>query len=112
MKDHNDIRMPLELIDANVGKETLGMFLAPDGSRKEQYQAMQDKVTKWTAKIWAGIITPRDAFHSIFTTIMKSLEYPICVATFTRKECNKLVKPIFNVALPKAYICRTIPHAL
>ena len=100
--DHEDIRKDLELVNANVGKETLGMFLVPDGNVTDQLKALQDKVTTWTSQIQSGSIPPKDAFHSISTTIMKTLEYPICATTFTRIECNKLVKPIHDAAFPKA----------
>ena len=51
-------------------------------------------------------------FHTIPTTIMKSLEYPLAALSLTQAECNKLVRPIFNAALPQSKICRNFPHAL
>ena len=112
VRDHEDIRMELELVDANVGKETLGMFIAPDGSMDDQMKALKKKVNKWTASIRSGIIPPKDAFDSISTTIMKTLQYPACATTFTRQECASLTKLIHDTALPKAHICRAIPNAI
>ena len=40
VKDHQDIREELELFDADIGKETLGMWLAPDGSMKVQIEEL------------------------------------------------------------------------
>ena len=51
VKNHEDIREDLDLIDADVGKETLGMFIAPDGSMRDQLKAMKKKVTTWTSHI-------------------------------------------------------------
>ena len=110
VKNHEDIREDLDLIDANVGKETLGMFMAPDGTMKDQNKAMKKKVTTWTSHVRSGTIPPRDALRCISSTITKTLEYPICVTTFTKKECNQLVKPIHDAAFPKVRLCRTIPH--
>ena len=112
VKNHEDIREELELVDAHIGKETLGIFLAPDGNMQDQLKALKTKVHKWTSCIRTGTIPPSNAFQSISSTIMKTLEYPLCATTFTRKECNSLVKPIHDAALPKARICRTIPHAI
>ena len=102
VKDHENIRTELELVDATVGKETLGMFLAPDGNMQDQFKALQRKVNSWCTNIRTGSIPPQDAFHSISTNIMKTLEYPLCATTFTREECNKLVKPIHDSTFPKA----------
>ena len=112
VRNHEDTREELELVDAHVGKETLGMFLAPDGNMDSQFKALKKKVDKWTASIRTGIIPTVDAFRSISSTIMKTLEYTTCATTFSRKECAKLVKPIHDAALPKSHICRTIPNAI
>ena len=112
VKDHEDVRKDLKLIDAHVGMETLGMFLAPDGNMKDEIKALKKKVSTWCSQIRSGNIPPQDAFQSISTRIMKTLEYPLCATTFTRSECNNLVKPIHDAAFPKAHICRTIPHAI
>lgn len=108
VKNHEHLRENLELINAHEGKEMLGMFLAPDGSLKEQLKEMKKKVTKWTAAIRSGNVPSHDAFNSIASTIMKTLEYPLCATTYTRRECANLVKPIHDTALPKARICQTI----
>ena len=105
VKNHEDIREDLDLIDADVGRETLGMFIAPDGTMRDQVKAMKSKVTTWTAHVRTGTIPPRDALRCISSTIMKTLEYPICATTLTRKECNKLVKPIHDAAFPKVRLC-------
>ena len=49
VKNHEDIREELDLINADKGEETLGMFLAPDGSLKDQMREMKKNVTKWIA---------------------------------------------------------------
>ena len=78
VKNYDNVREDLELVDAHVGKETLGMFLAPDGNMDDQIKEFKDKKIKpWTSCIRSGNIPPKDAFQSISTTIMKSIEYPI-----------------------------------
>ena len=61
VKNHNGVEEELDLIDPHIGKETLGMFLAPDGSMKDQIRAMKKKVTKWTTSIRLGCIPPKGA---------------------------------------------------
>ena len=98
-------------MNADVGKETLGMFLAPGGSMKEQTKDMKKKkINPWISCVRSGNIPGKDAFNAIITTLIKSLKYPIRDTILSRKDCNKLVKPIHDAALPKARICRTIPQ--
>ena len=113
VKNHANIREDLELVDAHAGKETLSMFLAPDGSMDGQIKELREKKIKpWTSCIRSGNTPPKDAFQSISATIMKSIEYPLCATTLSCEERNRLVKPIHDAASPKAKICRTIPHDL
>jgi len=37
VKDEFDNQQPLQLIEASVGKEALGVILAPDGSIQDQF---------------------------------------------------------------------------
>lgn len=112
VKDHTGRRQPLTLVEASVGKETLGVHLAPDGNNKDQYECMMKKVQTWAKQINAGHLPGKEAFAAISSTIMKTLEYPIVATTFTREECNRLVKPIHDAAFPHARICRQMPKAV
>ena len=89
---------------------TLRMFIIPNGTMKDQLKPMQKKVTIWTAYTRTCTISPTNALRFIFSTIMKSLECPICATTFTRKECNQLVKPIHNITFHKVCLYCTLPH--
>ena len=46
------------------------------------------------------------------STIMKTIEYPLCATTFSQEEINRLVKLIHNVVLPRCELCRKILLAL
>ena len=54
----------------------------------------------------------KDLFTSISSTIIKSLEYLIAGTTFSEKECNKLIKLIYDLVLPRCQIYRQIPLAI
>lgn len=109
-RNHEDIRKDLDLLDANTGKETLGMFIAPVGTLKDQIKATKKKVRTWIAHIRVSTIPSKDALHCISYNIMKTLEYLICATAFSREECNQLVKPIHHAAFPKAQLCGIFPH--
>lgn len=110
VKDHEGIRSQLKLVNAHDGRETLGVRTAPDCNMKDQFKALLKKVRRWTSYVKTGHIPANDAFNSISTTIMKSLEYSAAATTFTQQECNKLVRPIHDATFPHAKICRTLSY--
>ena len=52
--DEHEVRHTLAQIHPSVGKETLGVFLAPDGSHKQQLAALHAKVRSWCQHIRTG----------------------------------------------------------
>ena len=42
------------------------------------------------------------------TIISKTLKYPLGATTFSLVECNKLIKPVYNLVLSCCKICRKI----
>ena len=67
---------------------------------------------KWISTLKVHSLPPDELFVSISSMIMKSLEYPASALTFTDMQYNKLVKPIFDLVLPRYKICRMIPIAV
>ena len=105
VKNHEGVREPLELVNADDGQETLGICLAPDGNMKHEFKWLQKKVKLWTTNIRTGQIPAMEAFSCISSTIMKSLEYSVVTTTFSQDKCNKLVRPIHDAAFPHARLC-------
>lgn len=73
---------------------------------------MTDQAKQWSQRIPAAILLPYDVFPLLKTTIIKSLEYPMAITTFSQKVLAKLMSPILQVCLPKAGICRSFPRAV
>ena len=112
VKNHDDVREVLPQLEPSVGAETLGVYLAPDGSNTQQLQSMSEKVQKWCNNIKTGHLPAREAWQCISTTIMKTLQYPLPALTLTKKECRKLTSPIHEIGLPQSRICRKFPKDL
>ena len=102
VKNHEGVREPLELVNADDGRETFGICLAPDGNMKHEFKRLQKKVKSWTTKIRTGLILSMEAFSCILSTIMKSLQYSVVATTFSQDKCNKLVQSIHDAAFPHA----------
>ena len=84
--DENNIRHTLQQIPPNKGLETLGVFIAPDGSQNDQIQEMKRKASEWSEKLLKGHLPPEEAWHCMSTTIMKTLQYPLPALTLTKKN--------------------------
>ena len=61
VQDENDIRQQLPQMELHIGCETIGVFLAPDGSHIEQYKYMIEKVTYWCDKVRYDHLPAREA---------------------------------------------------
>ena len=111
VKDDKDETQRLELIPPDRGKETLGVFLAPDGSNNEMVRELTEKATKWADLIRAGHLNRDDAKTATNTTIMKSLQYPLPALSLSKKQCRKIQNIVINAGLPKSGTCRNYPRA-
>ena len=109
VKNHKDICEALELVNADIGKGSLIMFLTPDGNMQDQLKAIKNVII-WASHIWSGMTLSRGIFSSISTTIIETLEHPLYAITLSRKECNQLMKSAHDAVFPKAKLCCTLPH--
>ena len=110
----NSLGMDSELVQLASweAQKMLGVWLAPDGNNKKQVEEMRKNAMVWGAKVRTGAIDRQDAWRAMNMTIMKTLEYPLVALTLTEKECDHIMAPILDGALPKAGICRNIPRAV
>ena len=53
--EHNEIQ-PLEVVESNEGRCTLGVVLAPDGSHEQAVKYLRGKTDTWAAYIKTGHI--------------------------------------------------------
>jgi hypothetical protein len=110
VKDHNEDTLPLPQHDPHIGKETLGVILAPDGNNQAMVESMIAKATEWRDYVQTGFLTAQDAHQALHTTILKTLQYPLPALTLTEKECDKIMSPILEVGLPAMSVCKRYPR--
>jgi hypothetical protein len=112
VKDHTGIRQVLQQFDVDIGKETLGAILAPDGNNRAAVRKLRKKSEHWYSLIKAGHLQPDETFMATNSRIMKSLIYCLPAMTFTEKECKHILAPVLKASLPKSRISSTFPHAV
>ena len=98
-------------IEPSQGKETLGVFLAPDGNNSHTKAALENKAKQWRDRIRAGHLAPSLSWHAANTTILKSLEYPLPALALSFDKCNKIMKIVKQGLLNKSRISTSMPNS-
>ena len=112
VKDHNDVRQPLPQLAASEGKETLGVFLAPDGNNDEAITNMLDQSGTWADLVKTGHLDASDVWRALHSTVLKQLEYPLPALTLTQAQCRTIMKPVLDIGLSRSHICRNMARAV
>ena len=110
--DQHDIRQSLKTIDIHQGKETLGVYLSPDGNNDNTTKVLKKKAEVWRDNIKTGHVDRNNAWLAVETTIMKSLEYPLPALTLTQNQCKEIMKPVLQAALAKSSLIKNFPRAV
>jgi hypothetical protein len=105
-------RCILNRLDPSEAERTLGARIAPKGSCAKEKQYLRDCATAWADHIRTGKLPRGLSWQALLTTIMKKLEYPVLVTTFSRKECDHIMSPVLRIALSHSGVCNRIPHAI
>ena len=104
--------MQLTNHDAHIGKETLCVYLAPDGNNDEALESLIKKASTWSDNIRVGHLSPTLAWHAANTIILKSLEYPLPALTLTFAQCKRVMSIIKKGLLNSSRICTSIPNCV
>jgi hypothetical protein len=91
-------------------QETLGVFLAPDRNLAMQFSSMLAKVQQWANALSTGNISRSEVWLALTTTIWQTLCYPLSSINLSRLQCEKLMSPLLQYALPALGICRSFPR--
>jgi hypothetical protein len=112
VKDINGVLRPVKRYEVWEAQETLGIYLAPDGNTKAQFNKMLQTVIQWSDNMRTGRISKRETWLAFISTIWRTLCYPLPAINFTRKQCDKLMAPLLSYVLPALGICRNFPRNL
>ena len=108
--DHNNNLKRMDTMEVNEGKETLRVFLAPDGNNKDMIEHLKEKAEHWNDLVNTGHLSRNDAQRALSTTIMKTMEYGLPALTMTKKECTTIMTPILHAGLTNMGVCRNFPQ--
>ncbi len=101
-------RVQLDRLEVNVARETLGVFIAMDGTQTMQTEALIAITHRWADRVRSGRLTHIEAWFSLMWCIMKTLEYPLMATSLSQKQCDEIMKPILDAGLAALGISRTM----
>ena len=98
----------IDLLEAHEGKETLGVFTAPDGNSKDHFKKLLDKVKTWTSRIAVGHLPARFAWKSYTYQLWMSIRYGIGALPADSDEVEGFLQPQNRDMLPYLGVNRNI----
>lgn len=112
VKDATQTEKSLSLTPPTEAKETLGVYLSPDGSNTTQVTYLKQKTQQWAEKVRTHHLTPQNAMLSIHTTILSTLRYPAPALSLSKSEWHDITKPLHQSGLQAAGFSSKIPKAI
>jgi hypothetical protein len=91
VKDFNDIIKPIQRMEPDQAFETLGLWIAADGSLDRQFEMLLDKVKKWSDRIRASFLRKHDAAYALKVAVLKKIEYCLPALNLSKVQCDKLM---------------------
>ena len=108
VKDEKNKPCKLSLLPPNAAREMLGVSLAPDGNNEVQIEIAKNKMKHLAEQIRVGHINKHEAWISLNSITMKTLEYMLPAMTITEDEYRSIMAPVLKQFLPKMGINRNI----
>ena len=96
-------------METNIGIKGLGIHLDPADSYKTQISVMTKKSNEWSHVMKNSVISCLSATLALRTTIIKSHQYKIPALTLSKSECEKIMKPVYNIIISKIGVNKHIP---
>ena len=98
--------------DPHEACKELGIFIAPDGNMKQQFEYCLGKAKTMKTTIAASALTRNEADIFHHSRYMGWTRYFLPIATFFMKECNAIQSQVNMALLPKVGFNRHMPHAV
>jgi hypothetical protein len=112
MNDINERQQVVRRISPHQAEETLGIWLAPSGDTKTQCKKMVEKSEIWANNMKTGRISKVETWIALQSTIWRTLSYPLNALNLSKKQCERIMSPALNYALPSMGIWRSFPRDL
>ena len=109
MKDRDGTPVEVQRIPPSKGLETLGIHLAADGNNKDQIEAMTKESRTMAHQLTCSNMADHMVQRVVLAVAGKKLAYPLAATTLRDKDCEKIIQPFREAALPALGYSRKMP---
>jgi hypothetical protein len=99
-------KITIPRIEATSSFRTLGVHLSPSGSNTGALAVMESFVLDYCTTLRGSHLNRQDALMSYIQYLLPKLRFQPPVLSLTKRQCDKLVSPIYMALLPKLHINR------
>ena len=102
----------IEQLDVSTAVESLGVWITMNGNQAQQKESLLAQSTKFAAQMRSSSCSKTEALYTYSSSFLKSLEYPMEVTRFSKKEWNSIVWPALSASLHAAGMEARFPHTV
>ena len=100
-------RIPLQRLEPDKAKKTLGVMMSADGNMEAQIEYLKEKAEAFAINLKKPTpTTPNENWLAYVHTICKSMEYPMVTTSMTGEEWDSIFWTINKTTLPKCGFAR------
>ena len=103
---------PIERLPVTEAQKALGIYTRPDGNMVDEKEHLRQLAEKWAGSLRTRRVHKNDAWYCLNATILKSIEYPLVVTTFTRDDCAYIMALILTAGLLSVRVQQNMPQTL
>jgi hypothetical protein len=104
----NNSTVSIELLDASVPSQVLGVWTSPNGDGSKMISHMSDKGTQWAARVQSSTLHPREVWYSLTTQALPAVRYGLICVMAPRRHIDKHLPSWYYDCLPNLGINRHI----
>ena len=112
LTDRHGVCHAIDCLKPSVGKETLGVPIAPDSNQKTLGTSLVEKAKDFGEKIRSSQCMADTAMYTYNACFFKSIKYSSIVTNFDSKKWNRIIAPALECSLNKSAMVRKFPRGI
>ena len=108
--DFSGQEQPIEHLGPHDAKEVMGVWQTPAGDMDKQIEELTGKLTSWQGNIKNGYLHRRVIWRAFWSTIWRTIQYPLPAMTMTPEEGDALLHKFYREILPNMGVNRNLPR--
>jgi hypothetical protein len=112
LKYHQQHILPLNRLEVNEARQSLGLWIVMDGNQTAQVAALRKIIKTWADKIRTKQLTRTEAWISLRMGFARAIRYSLTATCLSKADCTTLDSYLLSVALPALGFPAKSPHKI